>query len=113
MGGPPILDLSPRHPGTGRRATVRRVARFESAEPANFNAEKYVLLFASEKKAASLTEKSARGWIEAGASYVFWFAFYNASAPDDHPHILDTVVVVVDSVALEKECTQWIQENSK
>lgn len=42
-----------------------------------------------------------------------WFAFYNATPPDDRPHELNTVVVVVDSAALEKECVRWVQENNE
>ncbi len=40
-----------------------------------------------------------------------WFAFYCAVAPDDLKHDLNTVVVVVDSVALESTCVKWVREN--
>ena len=42
-----------------------------------------------------------------------WFAFHTAVPPDDLPYELNSVVVAVDSVALEKECTTWVQENSE
>ena len=42
-----------------------------------------------------------------------WFAFYNATPPDDMPHELNTVVVVVDSAVLERECATWVQVNTE
>lgn len=40
-----------------------------------------------------------------------WFAFYNATPPDDLPCELNSVVVAVDSAALESICVRWIEEN--
>jgi hypothetical protein len=42
-----------------------------------------------------------------------WFAFYTATPPEDLPHELNTVVVVVDSAALEERCVSWVQENTE
>lgn len=46
-----------------------------------------------------------------GVDDALWFAFYNAVPPDNLDHDLKTIIVVVDSVALEKRCTEWIREN--
>ena len=40
-----------------------------------------------------------------------WFAFYNAVPPDDLKAELNTVVVLVDSPALEERCKAWVQVN--
>lgn len=42
-----------------------------------------------------------------------WFAFYCAVPPDDLPGELNTVVVVVDSPALENACRIWVQKNAE
>lgn len=42
-----------------------------------------------------------------------WFAFYNAAPPDDLGHYLKSVLVVVDSDALEIRALTWIQENNE
>jgi len=42
-----------------------------------------------------------------------WFAFYNATPPDDLDHELKSVVILVDSDCLEATCTAWINENSE
>lgn len=146
-----------KHPGSGRLALVLRVESFKFAEPVSLPHRKYVLVVGSEKVIPCCSEKVAREWIDAGASYVcawgqasgaveaafdhasflpefgnplpftlmttshpdepleeaLWFAFYNATPPDDLPHELDTVVVVVDSAALGERCVTWIQENSE
>ena len=40
-----------------------------------------------------------------------WFAFYCAEPPDELHHDLNTVVIVVDSTALESWCLKWVQTN--
>jgi TPR repeat protein len=42
-----------------------------------------------------------------------WFAFYSAMPPDDLGCALESVVVVVDSSALEARCLAWVQENKE
>jgi len=42
-----------------------------------------------------------------------WFAFYNATAPDDLQHDLASVVIVVESAALEQKCISWVLENTE
>jgi len=41
-----------------------------------------------------------------------WFAFYAAHPPDDLPHVLNTVVVVVDSAVLKAQCIKWVKEQN-
>lgn len=42
-----------------------------------------------------------------------WFAFYNAVSPDDLHDDLNSVVIIVDSEALEDSCINWVQENNQ
>ena len=42
-----------------------------------------------------------------------WFAFYNAIAPNDLKYQLSTVIIVVDSPALESACVAWVSENAE
>lgn len=42
-----------------------------------------------------------------------WFAFYNATAPDDLKDELESVVVLTDSLALAERCAMWIRDNSE
>jgi hypothetical protein len=42
-----------------------------------------------------------------------WFAFYNATPPDDLKHKLNSIVIIVDSDALLTSCTAWARENSE
>ena len=58
------------HPGTGRQAGIVRVDDFASASPVAVVAGPYLLVIATEKQTVGLTEKTARAWIDAGASYV-------------------------------------------
>jgi hypothetical protein len=58
------------HPGTGRRAALVQVRDFAAASPLRLDAGPYLLVIATEKQTVGLTEKSARAWIDAGASYV-------------------------------------------
>lgn len=38
-----------------------------------------------------------------------WFAFHNATAPDDLGETLNSVVIVVDSDSLASRCLAWVQ----
>jgi hypothetical protein len=120
-------------------------------------AGKYVLVIAYEEKPLPLDVKTARAWLEAGASYIcawgpgseqmeetfdyaaflpecgpalpftlmttshreqkpdeaLWFAFYCAKPPDDLLDNLNSVVIVVDSEALETTCTDWVKGNKE
>jgi hypothetical protein len=58
------------HPGTGRRAAIVQVRDFAAASPLRIATGPYLLVIATEKKTVGLTEKAARAWIDAGASYV-------------------------------------------
>jgi hypothetical protein len=69
MGGSPRVELLLKHPGTGRLAVVLCVQDFSGIAPASIAAGKYVLVIASEKQ-RGVTFKTARAWIDAGASYV-------------------------------------------
>ena len=40
-----------------------------------------------------------------------WFAFYNASPPDDLDAKLQSVVILVDSPELEEQCKSWVGSN--
>lgn len=42
-----------------------------------------------------------------------WFAFYNASPPDDLDSELNAVVIIVDSDSLEATCIAWVLENQE
>jgi hypothetical protein len=42
-----------------------------------------------------------------------WFAFYNASPPDDLDSELNSVVIIVDSDSLEATCVAWVKENNE
>jgi hypothetical protein len=156
IGGSHRVELSLKHPGTGRLATVLCVQDFTSIAPVSIAAGKYVLVIASEKQ-TGLTFKTARAWIDAGASYVcawgpnaaeiedafdyaaflpeygeplpftlmttshrdetpedaLWFAFYNATAPDDLGHELGSIVVIVDTGSLLEFCNAWVTKNTE
>jgi hypothetical protein len=42
-----------------------------------------------------------------------WFAFYNATAPDELEEELESVVILADSPALAERCRTWVLENSE
>jgi hypothetical protein len=42
-----------------------------------------------------------------------WFAFYNATPPDDLKAELNTVLIVVDSSILEAKCKAWVLGNTE
>ena len=151
------VETSLTHSGTGRRAAVVRVHDLASASSVSIAAGKYVLVIATEKQSVPLDEKSARAWIDAGASYIcawgpgsekveeafdyasflpelgeplpftlmttshrdetpqeaLWFAFYNATHPDDLDQELTSVVMIVDSDSLETTCIEWVKENTE
>ena len=46
-------------------------------------------------------------------SETLWFAFYNATPPDDLNAELDCVVIVVDSENAAEECELWVKENAE
>src|SRR5277367_1832886 len=56
------------HRPTGRLAAIVRVDNFQS--PVSIESGRYILVVASEKPAVDLGIKTARAWIDAGASYV-------------------------------------------
>ena len=56
------------HLATGRSAAILRVENFDS--PVSVNAGRYVLLIVSEKNPVPLGIKTARAWVDAGASYI-------------------------------------------
>lgn len=58
------------HSGTGRQTAIVRVRDLASSSPISLAADRYLLVIATEKPTAGLTEKAARAWIDAGASYV-------------------------------------------
>jgi hypothetical protein len=64
------VETSLRHPGTGRLAAVLQVRDFEGASPVSVAAGKYILVIASERQTVSLGTKTARAWVDAGASYI-------------------------------------------
>src|ERR1700676_1944368 len=64
------VETSLRHPGTGGLAAVLQVRDFEGASPVSVAAGKYILVTASERQAVSLVSKTARAWVDAGASYI-------------------------------------------
>lgn len=68
MNGLRIVEAKQRHLGTGRLAAVVRVKDF--ASPVSVDAGNYVLVIASEKPTIALSIKSARAWVDAGASYI-------------------------------------------
>ena len=129
-----------------------QVRDFEGASPVSVAAGKYILVIASERQTVSLGSKTARAWVDAGASYIcargpdseadyasflpefgeplpftlmttshrdetpeeaLWFAFYNATPPDDLDHELTSVVIIVDSDSLEATCIAWVEENNE
>ena len=63
-----IVQTSLRHSGTGREAAVVRLEDFVS--PIVVAASRYVLVIGSEKQTVPLGTKTARAWIDAGASYI-------------------------------------------
>ena len=42
-----------------------------------------------------------------------WFAFYNATAPDDLEEELESIVILADSPTLAERCNTWVRENSE
>ena len=42
-----------------------------------------------------------------------WFAFYNATAPDELEEELESVVILADSPALAERCRTWVLEDSE
>jgi hypothetical protein len=79
------IDASLKHQGTGRRASVIKVERFEGSEPLSVASGRYVLLIASERPSSGCTAELARSWIDAGASYVCAWG----SASDDIEEAFD------------------------
>jgi hypothetical protein len=69
---PPSLQVGPMltHAGSGRRAQIGRAETLVAAEPIRRDAERYVLLTASEREDAIISVQQARRWLEAGAAYV-------------------------------------------
>jgi hypothetical protein len=63
-----MVNTTHKHLGTGRLATVIRVDDFEA--PVSVDAGNYVLVIASEKPAVAMSIKTARAWVDAGASYI-------------------------------------------
>jgi hypothetical protein len=63
-----MIDEKQKHLGTGRLAAVVRVEDF--ASPVSLDAGKFILVIASEKPTVELSIKTARAWVDAGASYV-------------------------------------------
>lgn len=64
------VEVSLKHPGTGRLATVLRIQNLESASPFSVSAGKFILVIASERQILPLGVNTARAWIDAGASYI-------------------------------------------
>jgi hypothetical protein len=64
------VESSLKHPGTGRSAAVLRVQDFEGTSPVAVAAGKYILVIASMRNTVPLGVKTARAWINAGASYI-------------------------------------------
>ena len=65
-----LLKTTLTHPGTGRRAVIVQVRDFASTSPIRVAAGSYLLFIETETQGVGLTEKEARAWIDAGASYV-------------------------------------------
>jgi hypothetical protein len=42
-----------------------------------------------------------------------WFAFYNATAPDELGEDLESIVILADTSALADRCTSWVQGNAE
>lgn len=63
-----IVQTPLKHLGTGREAAV--VPMVDFASPIATAAGRYVLVIASEKQTVPLGIKTARAWIDAGASYI-------------------------------------------
>lgn len=63
-----IVQTPLKHLGTGREAAV--VPMVDFASPIAIAAGRYVLVIASEKQGVPLGIKTARAWIDAGASYI-------------------------------------------
>jgi hypothetical protein len=68
MNGLRMVEVKQKHLGTGRLAAVVRVNDF--ASPVSVDAGNYVLLIAGEKPTVALGIKTARAWVDAGASYI-------------------------------------------
>jgi len=63
-----MLEVKQKHLGTGRLASIIRVQDF--ASPVSVDAGNYVLVIASERPTVALGIKTARAWVDAGASYI-------------------------------------------
>jgi hypothetical protein len=63
-----MIEPTQKHQVTGRSVAVVRVEDFTS--PVSIDARSYVLVIASEKPTVALGIKTARAWVDAGASYV-------------------------------------------
>jgi len=63
-----VVQTSLKHPGTGRVAAVVPLVDFVT--PVAVAAGRYVLVVASEKQTVPFGTKTARAWIDAGASYI-------------------------------------------
>jgi hypothetical protein len=68
MNGLQMVELKQKHLATGRLTAVIRVNDFGS--PVSVDAGDYVLVIASEKPTVALDIKTARAWVDAGASYI-------------------------------------------
>ena len=64
------VEASVKHPGTGRLASVLLFHDLENTSPVSVAAGKYILLIASERQVMPLGVKTARAWVDAGASYI-------------------------------------------
>jgi hypothetical protein len=62
------VEASLKHPGTGRLAAVMQFQDLES--PVSVAAGKYILVIGSERQVMPLGVKTARAWVDAGASYI-------------------------------------------
>jgi hypothetical protein len=63
-----MVEAKQKHLGTGRLAAVVLVDDFSS--PVCVDAGDYILVIASEKPTVALDIKTARAWVDAGASYI-------------------------------------------
>jgi hypothetical protein len=63
-----MIEVRQKHAGTGRLAEIILVDDFDS--PVSVDAGGYILVIASEKPTVALSIKTARAWIDAGASYI-------------------------------------------
>src|ERR1700730_10041863 len=111
MNGLQMVELKQKHLATGLFPAVIRVNDFGS--PVSVDAGDYVLVIASERSTVALDIKTARAWVDAGASYeeALWFAFHCAKSVESDQK-LNVVVIIVDSESLETRCHFWLENNN-